>query len=142
MSDRVVPHGPESISMEPMSAMPDKPKSNGHSDADQLTEFHEERIQRLEESQAEVAVQVAASSVKIDYLTGAVESGLARLEQKMDAMAKVSDEVEKVGARVEKLESTELVRKERWSTLKKASLGLGVGAIAFLIERLLAHWLF
>ncbi len=89
--------------------------------SEQVTEAHEERLQRLEVDMKEVVTATATTGVKMDHLVEKIDAGFATINQRMDE-GKVR--FEKHDEALTKLQTTEDARASRWATVKKATLPL------------------
>ncbi len=116
-----------------------------------LVDSHEERIKGLEGNRSEVASQLAAQTVQLDYLRQTIDSGLASLGDgllglgnKMELMvAPITAQLKAVEATtitnagtISELQATNTAREEkrkaRFETWKKVVVGLvlaGAGAL-------------
>lgn len=98
----------------------------------QITEAHEDRIQRLESSMEKVAASTAATSVKMDQLVITVERGFSAVNARLDDGNERLDDGNKKfhnqEHEIDALKALEASRGKRWAAVKGASLPLVFGA--------------
>jgi hypothetical protein len=122
--------------------------SNGNGSSDQITEAHEERIQRLEGSMQQVLVQTTATGMKLDHVAEKIAEGFEAMNARLDKGAHQFDLHEQALAehkeQLSALRAAETARTKRWATTKKAALPLiatGAGVLATKFGEVLWTWI-
>jgi chromosome segregation ATPase len=107
--------------------------------AELLVEAHEDRIQKLEEEQQTVKVEVAVIKEHIDtgfkYLGQQIETATSPIKE-------LAEHTTKANARLEKLEEKEQKRKDLVSTLKKGGWAVALTIFGGLVKHIIDHWPF
>lgn len=112
------------------------PYPNGN---DQMTEAHEERIQRLETSMNQVAATTAAAAVKLDNLVDKCVEGFEKINNRLDRGAAQFDQHESMlneqRLEISKIKENEAARAARWTTAKKAIIPLVAAAATVIASK-------
>jgi len=98
---------------------------------------HEDRIQRLEESNTNLSVQVGVVGIKVTDMSNSLSTKLDELGERIECtnkkMDNAADAIDLLGDKVTKLEEVHSLEKARWSGAKKwlmAAIAGGAGIIA------------
>lgn len=91
----------------------------------QITEAHEDRLQRLEGKMETVLVGQATTDVKLDTLVSKIDSGFSSISERLD---KGEARFDKHDEDIKLLKDAESSRATRWNFVKKAVLPLMAGA--------------
>ena len=128
------------------------PKSQRYTNGDSA---HEDRIQRLEESQSELKVAVAEATVTLHNLGAQVEAMGSRISDKIDLVVKPlhdtlhdhikedlvsKDKIAVLETTVSKLDGDRLLKEGRWKGIKTAIYAVTTGAMAIGLKELVM-WL-
>lgn len=105
--------------------------------ASDLLSDHSDRIGKLEDNYTEVSAQLAAQTVQIDQLGKDIANGVHSLSTKIDVvfapLKVVQSDLDAHKDRLEELEKSDGVRKERKKAIRTGLAGvlvLGLGAVA------------
>lgn len=108
---------------------------------------HEDRLQRLESGQQEMAVAVGEHGVRLETLTKAVEDGFQATGRALDKFTKhfdetlrpVTEKLEDHGKFIEEARAQQKARSERWSSVRKAVLAIFVAGAGIAVKELVVY---
>lgn len=118
-----------------------------------VSDGHEERLQRVEHTQHELAVKVAENNQQINFVGTELERGFGRMAEKIeqcikplaDKMVEQNGHIEAMGDRIgehgkalERFKDAERRSAERWDWWKKAMATVITGAAAIALKELVA----
>lgn len=110
----------------------------------QLDLYHEERIQKLEDSSKEISVRLEASTIQGEYLSAQIKDLSSLVSKKLDEtvvhlgshlestnekLEKATDAIVVVSERVADLEKEKVTRKRHWERVRKVIFA-AIAAIA------------
>jgi anti-sigma-K factor RskA len=118
-----------------------------------LTDGHEERIQRAERTQSDLAVKVAENTQQIQHVATEVERGFGRIIEHIDnslrplttkieenttKLSSIDGRVQAHAKVLDKIEEEKAAKERRWDWWKKAAAAAVTGAVAIGLKELVA----
>jgi hypothetical protein len=104
-----------------------------------MTEAHEERIFRLEDSMQKVLTSTTATAVKMDNLAEKIEQGFTSVHQRLDKGVAQFDQHEAAladhGREITRFKEAEARARRRWGLIKKAVFPLLAASAAVIATR-------